>query len=76
MNAGFLTSAAVITIYFLIGSRLEENKLIAEYGEVYRRYRCLVPALIPLPWRVLDRDTAIELERDAADQTALLSNRK
>lgn len=76
MNAGFLTSAAVITIYFLIGSRLEENKLIAEYGEVYRRYRRLVPALIPLPWRVLDRNTAIELERDAAGQTALLSNRK
>lgn len=66
MNDAFLASAVVITAYFVIGSRLEENKLVNEFGEPYRCYRRRVPGLIPLPWRRLDRKTAAELERAAA----------
>lgn len=40
-------SNAIITIYTLIGIELEEQKLIAEFGEDYRRYKKTVPKLIP-----------------------------
>ena len=58
MNAALLTSAVVITLYFVIGSRLEERKLVGCYGEAYRTYQRRVPALIPLPWRFLSRKEA------------------
>ena len=62
LNAAWLVAAVVITIYLLVGSRLEENKLIALYGEAYRRYRRCVPGLFPLPGRSLGVDEARELE--------------
>jgi protein-S-isoprenylcysteine O-methyltransferase Ste14 len=34
-------------LYLPIGIRLEEEKLIVEYGDLYRRYKDKVPALIP-----------------------------
>jgi protein-S-isoprenylcysteine O-methyltransferase Ste14 len=37
----------VITVYTLIGIRLEEQKLINEFGESYVKYRSTVPKLIP-----------------------------
>lgn len=65
MDPGFLVTAVLITAYFIIGSRLEENKLIYYYGDVYRRYRSMVPGLVPLPWRYLDRQGQEELLRQA-----------
>jgi protein-S-isoprenylcysteine O-methyltransferase Ste14 len=56
-----LTGYGLITLYLVIGSRLEERKLIRQHGEVYRRYRRKVPGLIPLPWRWLSRGDAKEL---------------
>jgi len=56
MNEAMLVSAIAITAYFVIGSRYEERKLIALYGETYRRYRQRVPALVPLPWKYLGGD--------------------
>lgn len=53
MNAPLLVSALAITLYFIAGSRLEERKLEAHFGEVYREYRQRVPGLIPLPWKSL-----------------------
>lgn len=58
MNAALLTSAIVITLYLVIGSRLEERKLVRCYGEAYRAYQRQVPALIPRPWRYLTRPQA------------------
>ncbi|TCK19171.1 protein-S-isoprenylcysteine O-methyltransferase Ste14 [Thiogranum longum] len=58
MNAALLISAIVITLYLVIGSRLEERKLVRCYGEAYRAYQRQVPALIPLPWRFLTRSQA------------------
>jgi protein-S-isoprenylcysteine O-methyltransferase Ste14 len=40
-------SNCIITIYTLIGIRLEEKKLIAEYGELYKTYQQNVPMIIP-----------------------------
>jgi len=53
MNAAWLTSSAIITLYLLIGYRLEEQKLLDMYGETYRDYQRRVPALLPNPWKHL-----------------------
>ena len=37
----------VLTIYILIGTKLEENKLVLEFGEPYIKYQKEVPMLIP-----------------------------
>lgn len=61
MNAPLLVSALAITGYIVVGSMLEEQKLIASYGDTYRRYRAAVPGLIPLPWKYLGAAEATEL---------------
>ena len=53
MNAAMLITAILLTLYFVIGSRLEERKLLRYHGEIYRRYRERVPGLVPLPWKHL-----------------------
>ena len=61
MNGPLLVSALMITAYFVVGSRLEEGKLVAIYGETYRRYMAKVPGLIPLPWKHLTVSEAAAL---------------
>jgi methanethiol S-methyltransferase len=61
MNAALLVSAVILTLYVLIGSRLEERKLVSLYGEQYRDYQQRVPGLIPLPWRHLSKREADQL---------------
>lgn len=61
MNQPLLVSGLAITAYFVIGSRLEESKLIASYGEKYRNYMAAVPGLIPLPWKYLSATEATNL---------------
>lgn len=58
MNEATLASALAITAYLVIGSRLEERKLILLHGDTYRRYRERVPGLVPRPWKWLSRDEA------------------
>ena len=65
-DSGWLLSAVLITAYFIVGSRLEEAKLIAAYGDAYRRYRARVPGLVPLPGRRLTAAEAVALEQEAA----------
>jgi protein-S-isoprenylcysteine O-methyltransferase Ste14 len=62
LNAAWLLTATVVTVYVWVGSRLEEGKLIALHGEVYRRYRARVPALFPWPGRSLSAAEAQVLE--------------
>jgi protein-S-isoprenylcysteine O-methyltransferase Ste14 len=47
MTAGILGFNLGISVYILVGSELEERKLIAAYGDAYRRYRARVARLIP-----------------------------
>ncbi len=61
MNVSFLISAILMSLYFILGSRLEESKLIAFHGDQYRLYRKHVAALFPLPWRFLSREKAAEI---------------
>lgn len=53
MHLLLLISSIMATAYFIIGSRFEERKLRALYGETYASYCEKVPALFPLPWRFL-----------------------
>jgi len=63
MTAAMLVSSVMMTLYFVVGSWLEERKLLAYYGEAYREYRRRVPGLFPLPWRRLNPEQAQTLER-------------
>jgi protein-S-isoprenylcysteine O-methyltransferase Ste14 len=45
-----LVSKMILTAYLIIGTLLEERKLILEIGEPYREYRKRVPMLIP--WKI------------------------
>lgn len=51
MTTSLLALNLGITAYLFIGSVFEERKLIAEYGEEYKRYRRHVPRMIPRPWK-------------------------
>jgi protein-S-isoprenylcysteine O-methyltransferase Ste14 len=61
MDLPFLTSAVMVTLYFVVGSQMEERKLIQYHGELYRRYRELVPGLVPSPHRFLSSEQARRL---------------
>jgi len=61
MNMGWLITCLWATFYLFIGSRLEDRKLIVEYGDAYTRYRDKVPGLIPQPWRYLSKREADQL---------------
>jgi len=56
-----LTSAIMLTLYFMLGSRLEERKLLQYHGDIYRQYMKRVPGLLPRPWRYLSRGQVKEL---------------
>jgi protein-S-isoprenylcysteine O-methyltransferase Ste14 len=61
MDAASLVSALWITAYFILGSRLEERKLLMRFGEAYREYMTLVPGFMPRPWKALSREEARRL---------------
>ena len=65
LHAAGLVTAVAITAYLVIGSRLEERKLIATYGPVYVTYRRRVPGLVPLPGRYLRPAEAREMMEQA-----------
>ncbi len=47
LTTGILAFNIAATLYILIGSELEERKLVAEYGDEYRNYKRRVARLIP-----------------------------
>jgi len=61
LNAAWLVTAVVVTLYVWVGSRREEEKLIALYGDAYREYRRRVPGLLPWPGRSLNATEAAAL---------------
>ena len=46
-SLSLLIADVVITVYTLLAIRLEEEKLVAEFGDQYRQYQETVPKLIP-----------------------------
>ena len=63
MSATTLLSSVFITLYFIVGSRLEERKLLVYHGDTYRRYMARVPGLLPLPWKSLTAEEAAALSK-------------
>jgi protein-S-isoprenylcysteine O-methyltransferase Ste14 len=51
MTANWAAFVAVSIAYFYLGSIPEEQKLIEEFGDAYRRYQGIVPRLVPRPGR-------------------------
>lgn len=47
MGIGRLVLAAGLTLYIVIGAKLEERDLVETFGEDYRRYQREVPMIIP-----------------------------
>ncbi len=47
LTAGTFAFDAAITVYVLIGSELEERRLISQFGEEYVRYQKKVARLVP-----------------------------
>ena len=48
-----LISSTLVTVYFFIGAKFEERKLLREFGQSYRDYIQDVPGIIPRPWKWL-----------------------
>lgn len=51
-----LVASAVLTGYVLVGTLLEERKLVREFGDAYRGYQRRVSMFVPIKWlhRVLE----------------------
>lgn len=45
-----LLNDTILSIYFVIGTLLEERKLLLEFGDTYREYQKNVSMLIPYKW--------------------------
>jgi len=73
MSAPMLESALLITGYLVVGAWLEERKLLGEYGTAYAEYRASVGGLLPLPWKILSRQRAAELQTRASAGRATAS---
>jgi protein-S-isoprenylcysteine O-methyltransferase Ste14 len=50
LSLSTILNNVVITSYFIIGSILEERKLVREFGEQYREYQRNVPMVFPFKW--------------------------
>ena len=46
----FLIVNCILSIYVIIGTLLEEQKLVQEFGDEYRAYQDRVSMLFPLKW--------------------------
>ena len=52
MTAQWLLLTIISTLYFVAGALIEERRLVAQFGEEYRRYRQEIPFMIPWPRRL------------------------
>jgi protein-S-isoprenylcysteine O-methyltransferase Ste14 len=50
LNASTLVGNIILTLYLIVGTVLEERKLVLEFGEDYRRYQKRVSMLVPLTY--------------------------
>jgi protein-S-isoprenylcysteine O-methyltransferase Ste14 len=50
LDASVLITNIILTIYLVVGTILEERKLLIDFGEDYRRYQKKVSMLIPFKY--------------------------
>lgn len=69
MTDTWLLSALCITAYLIIGSRIEEQRILRYHPGAYAAYRRLVPGLLPWKGCALDDITRRQLEALAARES-------
>ncbi|HEX5372899.1 MAG TPA: hypothetical protein VFW84_09210 [Aquabacterium sp.] len=69
MTDTWLVSALCITAYLIIGSRIEEQRILRYHPGAYAAYRRLVPGLLPWKGCALDNTTRRQLETQAARES-------
>lgn len=47
MTLNLLTIFTILSIYLILGARLEERRLVQAFGDAYRAYQSEVPMLVP-----------------------------
>ncbi len=69
MTETWLVSALCMTLYLVLGSRIEERRILHHYPVSYAHYCQIVPGL--LPWRgcALDEATRLKLESQALTES-------
>ena len=70
MTETWLVSALFITLYLVVGSRIEEKRILRFHPDSYADYCRIVPGLIPWRGCVLDESKRQELESQALIETA------
>jgi protein-S-isoprenylcysteine O-methyltransferase Ste14 len=70
MSETWLVTAFCITLYLVIGSRIEEKRILRYHPGSYAEYCRIVPGLIPWRGCALDEATRLELESRAVDEVA------
>jgi methanethiol S-methyltransferase len=50
LDLAALVSNGVLTVYIVLGTLLEERKLVHEFGDAYRSYKARVSMFVPLKW--------------------------
>ncbi len=61
----WLVSALCMTLYLVIGSRMEEQRILRYHPGSYAAYCKIVPGLLPVQGRALDDATRLQLEAQA-----------
>jgi methanethiol S-methyltransferase len=50
LDTATLIGNGVLTVYIVVGTLLEERKLVHEFGDAYRSYQSRVSMFVPLKW--------------------------
>lgn len=61
MDVARLVVSILASLYLWLGSRLEDRKLVEEFGDTYREYCRRVGGILPFPGKQLSRSEAREL---------------
>jgi len=70
MTQTWLVSALCMTLYLVLGSRIEEKRILRYHPDSYAEYCRIVPGLIPWRGCVLDEVTRLQLESMALNESA------
>jgi protein-S-isoprenylcysteine O-methyltransferase Ste14 len=80
MTETWLVSALCMTLYLVLGSRIEERRILRYHPGSYAHYCQIVPGLIPWRGCALDEATRLKLESQAlnesGNQEAILREKK
>jgi len=69
MTEAWLVSALCITLYLVLGSRIEEKRILRYHPGSYAEYCRIVPGLIPWRGCALDEATRLRLESQALSES-------